>query len=207
MEYKTVRTRGESEYIVKKSRFIGLCECVGTPEEAQNMINSVKTRHRDARHNVSAYILRSGEKRCSDDGEPQGTAGVPILELLESCGLSDICVTVTRYFGGILLGTGGLARAYTHAAGEAVKAAGERLMEQGKIITANFEYPLYGKVSHILPDFTHKLINSDFGETVTLTAAVRSSECERFTDKLTELSAGKARFECTQEKFFDFGEK
>ncbi len=207
MEYKTVSARGESEYVVKKSRFIGVCVPVSSQTEAQEFINEVKARHRDARHNVSAYVLRGGAKRCSDDGEPQGTAGVPLLEIVEGNGLCDVCVVVTRYFGGILLGTGGLARAYSFAAAQAVKAAGETVMEQGKIITADFDYSLYGMVNHILPEFTHKLISSDFGEKVTLTAAVKSEQCDAFMNKLTELSAGKAQLECSEEKFFNFREK
>ena len=124
MNYLTVSEPAEASFIEKCSEFIGYISPVSTSEEAVDFINGIKARHRKAKHNVYAYILRQDNiSRYSDDGEPQGTAGMPVLEVLRKRGLTDICVVVTRYFGGILLGGGGLVRAYSHAASLACDAA------------------------------------------------------------------------------------
>ena len=127
-EYTTIYSPAEDEFVERKSRFIGHIAPVQTEEEAQAFIAQIRQQHRDATHNTYAYILRSGIKRYSDDGEPQGTAGVPMLECVEKEGLVDVAVVVTRYFGGILLGAGGLVRAYSHGAKIAVDAAQRKLM-------------------------------------------------------------------------------
>lgn len=204
MEYKTLKQRGESEYIVKKSRFIGYAAPVSSGAQAQEFIARIKKLHKDARHNTSAYVISEGEKRCSDDGEPQGTAGVPILEVIEKQGLTGVCIVVTRYFGGILLGTGGLIRAYSAAASQAVTAAGVAHMQLARVIEAEIDYSLYGKVNYILPEFTHKLIASEFNNGVKLTVAVKSEQADSFSAKITELSAGRAKIKTTEEKYVDF---
>ena len=115
MNYLTVYQNAEASFIEKRSEFIGYIAPVSTNEEAVNFINSIRSKHRKAKHNVYAYILRQDNiSRYSDDGEPQGTAGVPVLDVLQKRGLTDVCIVVTRYFGGILLGGGGLAVSYTH---------------------------------------------------------------------------------------------
>ena len=125
MEYRTILNEASDEFIERKSRFIGYIKPVTTQEDAVSFINEIKSKHWDATHNVYAYILRDGQiRRYSDDGEPQGTAGIPVLDVLQKEGLTDCVVVVTRYFGGILLGGGGLVRAYSHAAKLAVDAAG-----------------------------------------------------------------------------------
>ena len=125
MIYKTVRNASEFTIIEKKSEFIGFCAPVKTEEEAIAFVNSVKKKHSAARHNVYAYVLREGNaSRFSDDGEPHGTAGMPVLDSIRKAGITDVAVVVTRYFGGILLGTGGLVRAYTAAASGALHEAG-----------------------------------------------------------------------------------
>ena len=125
MEYKTIRLREEAEFIERRSRFIGHACPVKTEEEAVAFINEMKAKYWDASHNVYAYCLREGQiKRYSDDGEPQGTAGIPVLDVLQKSGVVDTAVVVTRYFGGILLGAGGLVRAYSHGASIALEAAG-----------------------------------------------------------------------------------
>ena len=122
-EYKTVEFESKDEFIEKKSRFIGYVKPVKTQEEATEFINAIKSKHWDATHNVSAYVLRDNNiQRSSDDGEPSGTAGVPTLDVLLKEGIVDTCVVVTRYFGGTLLGAGGLIRAYSHASKIAVDA-------------------------------------------------------------------------------------
>ena len=124
MNYYTISKPANDSFIEKRSEFIGYIAPVKTNDEAVDFINSIKAMHRKARHNVYAYILRNDNiSRYSDDGEPQGTAGVPVLDVLQKRGLTDVCVVVTRYFGGILLGGGGLVRAYSHAASLACDAA------------------------------------------------------------------------------------
>ena len=123
-DYITLNQRAQDEFVERKSRFIGTATPVSTQEEAIAFIDEMRSKYWDATHNVYAYILRDGTKRYSDDGEPQGTAGVPVLDVLQKEGLTDLCVVVTRYFGGILLGAGGLVRAYSHGAKIAVDAAG-----------------------------------------------------------------------------------
>ena len=123
--YGTVLQEAEASFVEKRSRFIGRCRPVATEEEAQDFIAGVRKRHWDAAHNVWAYVLRDGAMRYSDDGEPQGTAGQPALNVLLKRELTDCAVVITRYFGGILLGAGGLTRAYAQGAAQAVQAAGE----------------------------------------------------------------------------------
>ena len=124
-EYKTIGARASDEFVEKKSRFIGHICPVTMQQEALDFIQSLKTKYWDATHNVYAYVLRDGQiRRYSDDGEPQGTAGIPTLDVLLKEGLTDCCVVVTRYFGGTLLGAGGLVRAYSHACKLAVDAGG-----------------------------------------------------------------------------------
>ncbi len=131
-DYKTVRAAASGELTEKRSRFIGYCKPVSTEEEATAFIASIRSRHWDARHNVYAYSLREGNlRRYSDDGEPSGTAGMPVLDVLQKSGVTDVCVVVTRYFGGVLLGTGGLVRAYSQAARLGLNAA------QGVILSMN----------------------------------------------------------------------
>lgn len=204
MTYKTVLQYGESTHIVKKSRFIGYAMPVSTQDEALEFINTIKQKHKDARHNVSAYLLRTGEKRYSDDGEPQGTAGVPTLEVIEKQGLCDVCIVVTRYFGGILLGTGGLVRAYSQAASQSLEAAQIVTMTKSRLLEVELDYTLYGKVNYILPTFTNKLIDSSFEDLVRLKVAIKSDEADKFVANITELSAGKSVPKELEEKYFAF---
>ncbi len=124
MEYITIKEFATDDFVEKKSRFIGYIMPVKTEQEATDFITKISKKHHDATHNVYAYILRDGQvKRYSDNGEPQGTAGIPVLDVLQKEGLVDICIVVTRYFGGVMLGAGGLVRAYSHCASIAVRAA------------------------------------------------------------------------------------
>lgn len=192
MGYRTVRTYASEEFTERKSRFIGHIAPVSTEAEAQEWISRISTEQKAANHNVFAYILREGNlSRCSDNGEPQGTAGVPVLDVLQKEHLTDVCVVVTRYFGGILLGTGGLVRAYSHAAKLAVDAAGIAEMAACTEVTVECDYSFYGKLSYLLPDFSVRTENSDFGERVTLGLLLREDRLEEFTKSLTELSNGQ----------------
>ena len=193
MNYYTVSEAAEASFIEKRSEFIGYIAPVKTDEEAVNFINTIKAKHRKAKHNVYAYILRKDNiSRYSDDGEPQGTAGVPVLDVLQKRGLTDVCVVVTRYFGGILLGGGGLVRAYSHAASLACDAAHTMdmcLCHRLKICT---DYGMYGKLTYILPNFETITVNSDFADSVTLELLVLSEKLSALISEITEITNGSA---------------
>ena len=168
-------------------------------------INSIKAQHRKAKHNVYAYILREGNtSRYSDDGEPQGTAGVPVLEVLRKEGLTDVCCVVTRYFGGILLGGGGLVRAYSHSAKLAVDAAERMIMCSCYPLEITADYNLYGKISYILPEFGVKTVDTDFGTDVTIKLLCKSDVCGALIDKIVDITNGSAKIVKGNESFEDF---
>ncbi len=205
MNYFTIYEPAEASFIEKKSEFIGYIAPVKTNEEAVEFIGKIKSMHRKARHNVYAYILRHDNiSRYSDDGEPQGTAGTPVLEVLQKRGLTDVCVVVTRYFGGILLGGGGLVRAYSHAASIACDAAKIMDMRQCNRLKINADYRLYGKISYILPNFDVITVNSDFGSSVTLEILVQNELLPSLTKELTEITNGAAEITDDGEFFEDF---
>lgn len=205
MNYYTVSEAAEASFIEKRSEFIGYIAPVKTDEEAVNFINTIKAKHRKAKHNVYAYILRKDNiSRYSDDGEPQGTAGVPVLDVLQKRGLTDVCVVVTRYFGGILLGGGGLVRAYSHAASLACDAAHTMdmcLCHRLKICT---DYGMYGKLTYILPNFETITVNSDFTDSVTLELLVLSKKLSALISEITEITNGSAEITDCGELFEDF---
>lgn len=205
MNYYTVSEAAEASFIEKRSEFIGYIAPVKTDEEAVNFINTIKAKHRKAKHNVYAYILRKDNiSRYSDDGEPQGTAGVPVLDVLQKRGLTDVCVVVTRYFGGILLGGGGLVRAYSHAASLACDAAHTMdmcLCHRLKICT---DYGMYGKLTYILPNFETITVNSDFADSVTLELLVLSEKLSALISEITEITNGSAETTDCGELFEDF---
>ena len=201
-EYITVEYRYDEEYIINKSRFIGSCAPVTTQEEAVEFINEIKKRHSDATHNVYAYQIRSPEySRYSDDGEPQGTAGVPVLDVIKKSGLTDVCVVVTRQFGGILLGAGGLVRAYSHSAKIAVEGANIIRMSPCSVLKVVCDYGFYGRLSTLVPEFGGIVEDTDFGENVTLVFRLQSNDEDAFRAALTESSFGKVFAEKTGEKF------
>lgn len=205
MNYYTVSEAAEASFIEKRSEFIGYIAPVKTDEEAVNFINTIKAKHRKAKHNVYAYILRKDNiSRYSDDGEPQGTAGVPVLDVLQKRGLTDVCVVVTRYFGGILLGGGGLVRAYSHAASlacDATHTMDMRLCHRLKICT---DYGMYGKLTYILPNFETITVNSDFADSVTLELLVLSKKLSALISEITEITNGSAEITDCGELFEDF---
>ncbi|MEG1630820.1 MAG: YigZ family protein [Hydrogenoanaerobacterium sp.] len=201
--YKTIYEAAEDEFTEKKSRFIGYIAPVASEEDALSVISVRKTLHRDATHNVYAYTLRGGIARCTDDGEPQGTAGVPALEALQKAGVTDVCVVVTRYFGGTLLGTGGLIRAYSQAAAQALKAAKQRLMLPCTVLELSVNYSLYGKAARLLPQYEALVLQSDFGEEVTLRVMLKSENVPVFTDALREATAANAKLSFCEETLSD----
>lgn len=205
MNYFTVSEFAKNSFIEKRSEFIGYISPVSTNEEAVNFISGIKAEHRKAKHNVYAYILRHDNiSRYSDDGEPQGTAGMPVLEVLKKRGLTDVCVVVTRYFGGILLGGGGLVRAYSHAASLACDVARIMNMCLCHRIRITADYAIYGKISYILPEYEVITVNSDFGTNVTLEILVLSERLSALKAKLIEITNGTADIVICEELYEDF---
>ena len=205
MEYKTIYEPAEDSFIERKSEFIGYIAPVTTNDEAVDFINQIKAKHRKARHNVYAYIIREGNiSRYSDDGEPQGTGGVPVLDVLQKEGLTDVCVVVTRYFGGILLGGGGLVRAYSHACKLAVDAARIMIMCQCSEITVTCDYSFYGKLTYAVPEFEVKIKSEDFADDVKMTMLVKAEKVQPLKDKLIDLANGKINIEETTDIWADF---
>ncbi len=205
MGYLTIKDRAEASFIEKHSEFIGYLAPVTTNDEAVAFINEIKSKHRKATHNVYAYILRDDNiVRYSDDGEPQGTAGVPVLDVLKKRGLTDICCVVTRYFGGILLGGGGLVRAYSHATSIAMDSASIMDMCSCYQLKFSMDYTLYGKVNYILPNFDIKILDTNFSNCVTITLLVKVERFEELNKKLIDVSNGSIVVEKSQEMFMDF---
>ena len=206
--YKTVEKEANDELTEKRSRFIGYCKPVKNEEEAIQYINSIKSKHWDARHNVYAYCIQEGQiKRYSDDGEPQGTAGVPVLEVLTKNRITDVVVVVTRYFGGILLGTGGLVRAYSASAKKAVEAANIINMIRCSVWTMVCDYNRYGKVSSLIPQSGGLIDESSFGSDVSITFHIRSDYLERFNRLLADATCGELCSNAEYEDYFAMEEQ
>ncbi|MCR5601411.1 MAG: YigZ family protein [Ruminococcus sp.] len=205
MNYFTISANSKASFIEKRSEFIGYIAPVKTNDEAVAFINSIKAEHRKAKHNVYAYILREDNiSRYSDDGEPQGTAGVPVLDVLKKRGLTDVCVVVTRYFGGILLGGGGLVRAYSHAASLACDAAHIMNMCMCHRLKITADYGMYGKISYLLPNHETITVNSDFGSNVTLEILVLSERLDALRKELVEVTNGAVDITDCGELYEDF---
>lgn len=200
-EYTTIHDKAQDEFVERKSRFIGSIAPVETEEEALRFIAQIKQQHRDAGHSTYAYILKNGVKRYSDDGEPQGTAGVPMLDCLEKEGLVDVVVVVTRYFGGILLGTGGLVRAYSHGAKIAVDAAKRKLMTTCVLLSMELDYSFYGKINYVLPKYVCRVEESDFGANVSMKILIKQDQCEAFVKEITEMSSALVVPQVLEERF------
>ena len=192
---------GCGEYTEKRSRFIGKLWRVEDESEALARIAAVKKEHYDARHNCFAYVLRGGAVRYSDDGEPQGTAGQPILAVLNGAEVQNVCCTVTRYFGGVLLGTGGLVRAYTAAAKAALAEAGMQRMALWHSEVLRCPYPMYERIRRLVEDSGTVIENTDYGADIALSLLVPAGAAEDFDSALREMSAGSIAPEKTGEVF------
>lgn len=188
----TVREESYTEFEEKKSIFIGRALRVDSEEEAQEFIKKIKKEHRDATHNVWAYLMQ-GEivARYSDDGEPQGTAGMPVLDVIRKSGIRNVCVVVTRYFGGTLLGAGGLVRAYSHSASLALEKAGKITYEPYAEYELSCGYSEYQKYSVILANAGVLTDSTDFGAEVVIRFAIKRTEAEALVRKITETSYGR----------------
>lgn len=205
MEYKTIARRCEARFIEKKSEFIGYLCPVQTEEQAVAFIEEIRAMHRKATHNCYSYILRENNAaRHSDDGEPGGTAGVPIYEVLRKEGLTDVCCVVTRYFGGVLLGAGGLVRAYTKGAKDAVDAAQIKCMAEAVKLAVTVDYGLYGRLAQVFADFDARVEDERFADNVRIVLHIRAENSQKLTDKLVDVCNGAVSVEEIEKLNFDF---
>ena len=189
-EYLVPTDFGEDEFYEKKSHFIGRLWPVETEEAALERIQQMKKQHYDATHNCWAYIIKDGAVRFSDDGEPGGTAGMPMLQVLQREGLYNIVCVVTRYFGGILLGAGGLVRAYTKGAKIAVDAAGKSMKRVWTVVYLPCPYPFYERVKLLVGEFGGMIRETEFGAEVELEILFPEANTEPFLEKLTDMTSG-----------------
>lgn len=190
-EYLVPFAEAEQEFVEKRSRFIGHVWRVESEAEARTRIEETRKKYHDARHHCWCYLLKEGGAiRYSDDGEPQGTAGQPMLNVFQRQEISNVCCVVTRYFGGILLGAGGLTRAYTKGAADALVAAGVCRMSLWTLWDVPCTYPLFERVKLEIAGCGGTVREVDYGAELTLRAAFPTGGAERFLPKLTELSAG-----------------
>ena len=208
--YFTVRSGAEvlGEFEDRKSRFIAQLVHVESVDEAQTHQAAVRARHYDARHNVPAFILVDGTERASDDGEPQRTSGMPTLEVLRGAGLKDVCCVTTRYFGGTLLGPGGLVRAYTAAAQAAIEQArvAGGIVEMTSVVPVDIAmaYAQYEQVVRMVGDTGGKIAATDYTDEVVVHAVYREGEQAPLRPLLTELMAGRERIEVGAPRFAEF---
>lgn len=203
-EYITVSEEAKDEFIEKKSRFIGYVKPVKTQQEAMDFIEKIRQKHWDATHNVYAYVLRENMiERFSDDGEPQGTAGIPVLQVIKKEGMTDCAVVVTRYFGGTMLGAGGLVRAYSHGAKIALHAGKPTVISLCTKARIKCDYNLYGKVSSLISDNGALILNSNFSDIVDIEMLAKKDEFNFLRDLIFDKTNGKAECEKTEEVFWN----
>ena len=191
--YKTLMKRGCDEFIVNKSRFIGYGAPAETEEEALAFLAEIRKKHADATHNCYAYIIgrNMGVMRYSDDGEPGGTAGMPIIEVMKNRGVVNACVVVTRYFGGVLLGAGGLVRAYTQGAVTAIDACGIGVMHPTARYMMDVSYAMLSRVEYFLKSAPVIVEDKDFSDVITLTLLIKCADEDKLLADLTQLSEGR----------------
>ncbi|MDY5242215.1 MAG: YigZ family protein [Eubacterium sp.] len=201
-EYKTVEKEASDFFIEKKSKFIGYAKPVKTQEEAVEFISKIKSKHWDATHNVYAYVLRENNiQRYSDDGEPSGTAGVPVLDVMLKESLVDVCVVATRYFGGTLLGAGGLVRAYSHTSKIALEAAEIITMAQCSVMSAEVDYSFYDRLNILLSDSSAVILNTSFSDKVCVEFSVKENIVDLLNAKLIDVSNGKYALKFLRSEF------
>lgn len=205
-DYRVLIRGGQGEIVEKKSRFIATVRRVETEQEAAAFIEEMKKKYWDARHNCSAFVIGSRGQltRCSDDGEPSGTAGRPMLEVLLAEEIRNVAVVVTRYFGGTLLGTGGLVRAYTQAVKAGLAESVTGVMRQGLEIDLQTDYNGVGKVLYILGEQGLEPVDSQYGQDVRLTLRIRKDQAQQLQKELVEATCGRIVWECKKEvRFID----
>ena len=200
-EYFIPTGSGESEYTEKRSRFLGHIRYVETEEEAKAFIAETKKKFYDARHNCWCYIIRGGAERYGDDGEPQGTAGIPMLEVLRREGVTNAVCVVTRYFGGVLLGAGGLLRAYTKSAKDALDAAGISVVRRWVECELPCSYSQAERLKNEIAAAGGVVTDMEYAAAVTIKVLVPEESADDFGAKMTELTAGSAQVSVTGESF------
>ncbi len=200
--YRTIKDYGEDEVIINKSRFIGYATPISSEEDALVFIDMIKTKHRDATHNVYAYVFGpdSNIQRFNDDGEPSGTAGIPVLEVIKKEDLRNVCVVVTRYFGGTKLGGGGLIRAYTKSAKISLDAGRIVDMTLHTELSIEIDYTLFGKIENYLSNSGYKAEDMIYKEKVEIHVYVMNSKLEGFIKDLMNLTNGCANITSLEEK-------
>jgi len=202
--YNIVYTGGCGEITEKKSRFIANVFPVKNEAEAAKFIEGTKKKYWDARHNCYAYVLDGGISKCSDDGEPQGTAGRPILEVINGAMVCDVLIIVTRYFGGTLLGTGGLVRAYSGAAKEGLSSSIIVKKQSGKKLFIKTDYNGAGKLQYIAAQMGITVNNTEYGTDVQMELCVPSGDVQAFIKKVTEATSGQAGIDMAEDIYFAY---
>lgn len=204
MAYLTLGPTKEVEFTEKKSVFIGVGKRVFSEEEARVFIDGLKQKYKDARHHVYAYTLLEDMniQRYSDDGEPQGTGGIPILEVIKKNNLRNVCIVVIRYFGGVLLGAGGLTRAYVKGASMAIEASGVLERVEGVEVMLPLSYDLLGKVEHYLLESGIKIIEADYKEDVVLTLYLKEEDYTKVKEDIINLTSGQGELDPGEEEYF-----
>ncbi len=201
--YYTTSEEKSDEFVEKHSRFIGYCKPVSTEQEAIDFINEKRKIHYDATHNVYAYSLKDNFiKRYSDDGEPQGTAGVPVLDVLNKNNVVNTVIVVTRYFGGIMLGAGGLVRAYSHGASIALAASGIVRMEKCFVCSLAMNYDRYGKISGLIPECGGVIDEPIFQENVVINFHIPVQSLASFNKRLADAANGQLEVQIMSEQYF-----
>ena len=199
-EYFVPAGSGEAEFVEKRSSFLGHVRFAGTEDAAREFINDMKKKHYDARHNCWCYIIREGAVRYSDDGEPQGTAGLPMLEVFKREGVENVVCVVTRYFGGVLLGTGGLLRAYTKSAKDALDAAGIAAVRRWVKLETACPYSLLERMKTECLALDGAVENIEYGADVRMKFLLPEEKAEEFQARVTELSAGQSSAQAVGEE-------
>ncbi len=201
-DYRTVIEEGTGEIEVKKSRFLSVLCHVSSTDEAEEVLKNNKKKYYDASHSCSAYILNSdaGVRHSSDDGEPSGTAGKPILDVLSGAGLSDSMIIVTRYFGGTLLGTGGLVRAYSAAAAKAIENAVVVDVKSAILTKFSLDYTLFPKLDHIAKENDIDIASVEYLDVVNVSLLIGNRDEDRFYKELTEATAGRVTQEAVKSR-------
>ena len=190
-EYYVPTGAGESEYVEKRSRFLGHVRPVKSEDEARAFVAEMKKKYYDARHNCWCYLLKDGPERYSDDGEPQGTAGIPMLEVFRREGVTNLVCVVTRYFGGVLLGAGGLFRAYTKSAKDALDAAGRSVVRRWVQLEIPCSYAALERYKLEIAAFDGAVAGMDYGAGVTIRALLPEERSEAFRARILDISGGK----------------
>ena len=200
--YLTISAMTSAEIVEKKSKFIAQVVPVSSEEEALSKVEEIRKQNRDARHNVFSYRIANGAERASDDGEPSGTAGVPILDILRGSKLQNVLVVVTRYFGGILLGTGGLVKAYTDSAKEALKKA--EIVE--KILQKRYEvevpYSYNDKIVYFCKNNDYKIVDTKYEENAKLYVAVKNEFATKFEQEMMDISNREAKIKVVVDEYY-----